>query len=416
MSKKFNLKPKVLYITYDGLLDPLGESQILPYLIGLRPSLKILRIISFEKPNFSKEMIIKKRRELERHNIDWSPLLFSNTQNIFFKIIDLLKMYQKALFLNLKFKYEVVHCRSYLAMKVGIFLKIFFKLITIFDMRGLWVDDRLDGGRWPQKNIFYKFIYIYWKFVEKKLFENADHIVALTPQTKLIINQITKKQMKNVSIIPCCADFMHFDLLNKKEKETLRKKMSISDKSLVISYLGSIGTIYLWDEMLSFFIKLNKEYPNSYFLVITKNWNQKRQNELESKINKEIIERIIFKSANRDEVPFLLGISDVMLSFRKNSFSQKACNPTKIGEALACGIPVISNKDVGDVNRIIQKLEAGAIINLGDDNEIDKVIKRMDNIKNKGGYELRLRSKNLFDLDAGINLYKGVYEKIKLIK
>ena len=52
------------------------------------------------------------------------------------------------------------------------------------------------------------------------------------------------------------------------------------------------------------------------------------------------------------------------LGFRKNSFSQKACCPTKMGEAFACGIPVIANKDVGDVNNIIKKLNGGAIIDL----------------------------------------------------
>ena len=37
---------KVLYITYDGLLDPLGSSQILPYLYGLNDSSKFIFIIS----------------------------------------------------------------------------------------------------------------------------------------------------------------------------------------------------------------------------------------------------------------------------------------------------------------------------------------------------------------------------------
>ena len=412
MIKKINLKPRVLYITYDGLLDPLGESQILPYLIGLRPSFSSLRIISFEKPCFSKDIIMKKRNKLEMYNICWSPLVFSDTQNIIFKVLDLLKMYKKAIFLNLKFKYDVIHCRSYQSMKVGIFLKSFFKLKTIFDMRGLWVDDRLDGGRWPQNNIFYKFIYNYWKFVEKKLLTNADHIITLTPQTNLIVNKITKKEMNNISVIPCCADFNHFNLIEQKQKDNIRKDMNISENSLVLSYLGSLGTVYLWEEMLSFYIRLNKRYPNSNFLVITKHWDIKKQYLLEKKIKGDILRKIIFKSAKRREVPFLLGISDIMLSFRRNSFSQKACCPTKMGEAFACGIPVIANKDVGDVNNIIEKLNGGAIINLENTNDKDNVIKNIKFIKDKGGYELRKRSKNLFDLNTGINLYKRIYEKL----
>tara|TARA_B100000214_G_C23900816_1_gene596405 strand:- start:322 stop:1161 length:840 start_codon:yes stop_codon:yes gene_type:complete len=279
-------------------------------------------------------------------------------------------------------------------------------------MRGLWVDDRLDGGRWPQNNIFFKIIYLYWKFVEKKLLKNADIIVALTPQTKSIINQIMGKRMQNVFIIPCCADFNHFKLIKKRESEKIRKKLMISKDSLVLSYLGSIGTFYLWDEMLSFFIELYKKYPQSKFLVITKQWDQKKQSALETKISKNIIQNIIIKSASRDQVPKFLGISDIMLSFRKNSFSQKACSPTKIGEAFACGVPVISNKNVGDVDNIIKILNGGEIINLKNSKDIYKVINNIDKIKNKGGSELRNQSEKLFGLNKGISLYKEIYEKI----
>ena len=40
---------KVLYCTYDGLLDPLGQSQILPYMYKFKKFVSQLHIISFEK-------------------------------------------------------------------------------------------------------------------------------------------------------------------------------------------------------------------------------------------------------------------------------------------------------------------------------------------------------------------------------
>ena len=42
-------KLKVLYCTYDGLLDPLGQSQILPYLFKFKSFIYKLNVISFEK-------------------------------------------------------------------------------------------------------------------------------------------------------------------------------------------------------------------------------------------------------------------------------------------------------------------------------------------------------------------------------
>ena len=51
---------KILYITYDGLLDPLGSSQILPYIYGIKEFSDSIFIISFEKS--------------EKYNIGYSEL------------------------------------------------------------------------------------------------------------------------------------------------------------------------------------------------------------------------------------------------------------------------------------------------------------------------------------------------------
>ena len=57
---------KVLYISYDGMTDPLGQSQVLPYLCGLSKSGYQFTILSFEK---------KQRLKNERHIIDKITLM-----------------------------------------------------------------------------------------------------------------------------------------------------------------------------------------------------------------------------------------------------------------------------------------------------------------------------------------------------
>ena len=41
---------KVVYVSYDGALDPLGSSQVRPYLEGLAGRGVALSLVSFEKP------------------------------------------------------------------------------------------------------------------------------------------------------------------------------------------------------------------------------------------------------------------------------------------------------------------------------------------------------------------------------
>ena len=46
-------KPKVLYIMYDGLTDPLGQSQVLSYLKHLSKNYSF-HVIGYEKPEVFK--------------------------------------------------------------------------------------------------------------------------------------------------------------------------------------------------------------------------------------------------------------------------------------------------------------------------------------------------------------------------
>jgi hypothetical protein len=45
------IKGTILYISYDGMTDPLGESQVIPYLEGLSKLGHRIYILSFEKKN-----------------------------------------------------------------------------------------------------------------------------------------------------------------------------------------------------------------------------------------------------------------------------------------------------------------------------------------------------------------------------
>ena len=47
-NKENKKKTSILYLTYDGIFDPLGQSQILPYLINISKEYKV-HLVSFEK-------------------------------------------------------------------------------------------------------------------------------------------------------------------------------------------------------------------------------------------------------------------------------------------------------------------------------------------------------------------------------
>ena len=67
-------KIKVLYISYDGLSDPLGQSQILPYLTKLAHGNVFIDIISYEKKKIITSRLELIHQKIKNTNINWTHL------------------------------------------------------------------------------------------------------------------------------------------------------------------------------------------------------------------------------------------------------------------------------------------------------------------------------------------------------
>src|SRR6266513_1590914 len=114
------MNKKVLFISYDGMTDPLGQSQVIPYLIGLNAEGYSVTILSFEKKEKMRQLGTFIQDLLQRNNIQWVPLRFHRTPKIFSKIWDVWQMKYTAQRIHRKYKYDLIHCRSYIAAGIGL--------------------------------------------------------------------------------------------------------------------------------------------------------------------------------------------------------------------------------------------------------------------------------------------------------
>ena len=73
-----------------------------------------------------------------------------------------------------------------------------------------------------------------------------------------------------ISVIPCCVDTNKFNpaLIDAQELDNLRQKLNIKSNQYVLGYVGSIGTWYMLDEMLTFFKRNTESKLNPLFLFI----------------------------------------------------------------------------------------------------------------------------------------------------
>ena len=212
-----------------------------------------------------------------------------------------------------------------------------------------------------------------------------------------------------ITVIPCCADFDHFVVPNEVGRQSVRKELGIAPGALVLSYLGSLGTWYMLEEMLQLFAAAAQQRDDVQLLFITRDWRDQHETLLKTMGLQVLRHRIHVVPASRDQVPELLGASDIMLSFIKPAYSKMASSPTKLAEAFALGIPVISNRGVGDVDQITRDLDAGVLIDLGDPQAFNKLAPELDSIRSKGGHCLRTRTRKRFGLEVAAESYHKVY-------
>jgi glycosyltransferase involved in cell wall biosynthesis len=401
---------KILFISYDGMTDPLGQSQVLPYIIGLARQGYKFTILSCEKPErFEKNKNIIFNL-LSAEGIKWETVPFTTQPPIIAKYRDIAFLRRKAIKLQRENKFDMVHCRSYIAADIGVMLKKKYGIKYFFDMRGFWVDERVDGGLWNLKNPFYKTAFKYYKYKEGKYIKNADYIISLTESGKKEIQQWKSYANSPIGVIPCSADFNLFSQTSLVEKEQARKELKIDSNALVISYLGSIGTWYMLEEMLDFYMELKKEYTDSKFLFITP---EKPEFILEQVKRKGIKEdSIVVRFAQRKDVPVLTKASDINISFIKPSYSKIASSPTKLGEVLAMGIPVICNSRVGDVKQIIEQTESGITVDDFTNESYKKIINRIPEILQKDAALIRMKAFLYYDLNKAIEKYTSFYKSL----
>lgn len=401
------MSKKVLYLSYDGLTDPLGQSQVLPYITGIAAqSAFTFTIISFEK----KEAFDRERKVIEGiiqpYPIEWIPLRYHKNPPVLSTILDVFRLWSMVKKIVSKEEISLIHCRSYITSLVGLPMKRKFKIPFLFDMRGFWADERIEGGIWSLNNPIHYRIYRYFKRKEKEFLQESDHVISLTHKAKEIIESWPLKQKAPVTVIPCCVDMELFDpdRINKNEIHQLRNSLGLNEDDFALGYVGSLGTWYMVDEMTDFFIALFKKNPKTKFLVLTRDDVEPIRSKLiENRIPEE---RLISKFVQRAEMPLYVALFDWSIFFIKPTFSKQASSPTKMGEIMAMGKPIIANRGIGDNDAMISNV--GIVLDL---DEQEKIM--VDLTEFKVDQTIREACSGHFSLAKGASEYLYVYKSLQ---
>ena len=392
------MKRNILYISYDGLTDTLGQSQILPYVIGLSKKSYQFTILSVEKKDRFEKYHALIDKICKENNIDWQYIFYTKKPPILSSIYDIQVLKQKARSLYQKKSFSLVHSRSYMGSIVALYLKRKYGTKFLFDMRGFYPDERVDGGTWNLKKWHYKKVYQYFKNKEKQFLLQADSIVSLTHAGKNIM-QNDWRVNPPISVIPCATDIDFFRPIERPQKQVL-----------TLGYLGSLGTWYMLPEMIAFYNVLLRNQPKARFLILTPDAPELVYAEAEKQ--KVSTENIEVRFAMRQELPSLLSQFDIAVFFIKPSFSKQASSPVKQGELMSMGIPVITNSGVGDTDEIIEQYKSGYLLKDFNNAAYFKAVEKIPEMLSWSKENLRKGAIEYFSLEKGVEQYASIYSKL----
>jgi glycosyltransferase involved in cell wall biosynthesis len=395
------MKKKILYISYDGMLEPLGQSQVLSYQERLAEKFEI-HILSFEK-SFDEPSKNQIMRRFNDAGMYWHPLKYHKSPAILSTVADITYGLLKSFFIVRSYKIDIIHARSYVPAVIALSLKKVFGIQFIFDMRGFWVDERVDGNLWKKNSYIYKIS----KWFESKFLLNADHIISLTYAAVREIKKfpyLTGRSL-SISVIPTCTDLSQFKL-----KEA---KINDPEKNFVLGYVGSVGTWYNFDAVIEAFKLLIIKEPTAKLLVV----NQNEHELISSMIKKAGISNEFFKliKATHSEVPQLMQTMTAGIFFIEPLFSKRASAPTKLGEFLGCGIPCISNRGVGDMTNILEGENVGVAVSDFENQSLNSAIFQLIDISKDPDISLRCSkvAKKYFSLEKGVADLQKIYIQLK---
>jgi glycosyltransferase involved in cell wall biosynthesis len=404
---------RVLFISYNGMLEPLGQTQVLPYLRVLAKRGVRFTLLSFERAGAFEpegvEQCEQLRRELAEGGIEWHWLRYHERPSIPATIYDVFAGIRKAGSLVQRNKIEMVHARSHIPATIALALKKRFGTKLIFDLRGLMAEEYVDAEHWRKDSLPYRLT----KSAERQILAATDGIVTLTERIWPIIREWEglRGRSPHHVVIPCCVDLDRFRF-DPAERMRRRQELGLADQFTLI-YSGSLAGWNLTEKMADFFANFVRRNTRAHLLWLTTGDHERVRELMKSRrIGADQYSVLAVAAA---KVPSYLAAADAGLAFNKPCFSRIASSPTKNGEYLACGLPLIINTGVGDCDALVNDWRAGVLVSEFTEDQYALAADSVEAMAAAPGARDKARrvAEQLFDLETvAAERYASLYEKV----
>jgi glycosyltransferase involved in cell wall biosynthesis len=294
-------------------------------------------VVSFEKRETA-DAAARESVAAALHSVGatWTPLRYHRSPPVAGTIFDMARG-----MLHVGPKPQLVHARSTVPAVMAALLNVQRGVPWIFDVRGLLAREYADAGHWNPNGLLYKMA----DAVERRLLRRADGLVFLTRRIDTdLVHEDALAPGAPREIVPCATSLDEFRP-NLEARLRVRRALGIGS-SRVLVYSGGVTGWYRMAEMAAFFRVARGDMDDLHFLVLSPQVAEARR----AVEVAGVAAHTTVLALRPEQVPDYLAAADAGICFVGDLPSKRASSPTKYGEYLASGLPVVTNPWTGDAS------------------------------------------------------------------
>lgn len=394
-------KSRILYLTNDGLLEPLGASQVVSYVLRLSELGFSYEILSLEKPDDlgNSPRVQDLQKQLQAGNVRWDWVVYAKV------FLPMLALTYVRFFLQARRRlknapFDLVHARSFIPAMMARLLHKMGGPRYVFDARGYWIDERAESGRWFKT----KMLYTWAKSLEFKVARDAAAIVTLTNLQRDDFRGLFPE--KPIETISTCVDFHRFRPGNVGQDVEPAIRNRLRDK-LVLVLIGSINASYKTRESIHLFAAVKALYSQAHLLCLTRQREEMRALITEAAISED---SFTIRSVPHEQMHQWMTLAHWGLLLLEFTPAKRASIPTKLGEMLAAGVRPVQYGCNEEVALLVANAGSGIVLKSLADHELHTAARQIVEIGSgrEGIAEARALSFDHFSLANGVRKYSEV--------
>lgn len=349
-------EPRFLYITIDGALGHIGFSQVVRLIEGLAARGHRYHLVSLEREADLADAgrVERLRSRLAAVGVGWTYGRYAQG-GAGSVVANEAKLAALAAAAVVRERITHIHARGYHAALVAMSLR----RPWLFDMRGYWIDERIDEGRWfttPARVAAARSI-------ERSLIRSASAVVTLTELQADDVRRLGFHAPDRVVAIPTCADYDAFH------------PATTPPSRLTIGIVGSANRSYLVPETAQLAALILERDPAAIVRVVSgdaRPWTDALRDAGAA------MDRVETLRVPHEQMPEVLReLSWVLMLLTPETIAKRGSMPTKLGECFASGVRVAAYGCNPEVEGWVSRSGAGVVLESVEPSKLDQAASAM---------------------------------------